>query len=615
MRASSAWSVILQNVRRNRRAFALSSVGILVGVSTFVFFIALSSGVKERVLNRIYPVNQIEVEPAMVQVMGVSKSVLDAEQLDDEMVATLRGLPAVTAVYPKMRSRLQARLWGGKSLFGHALRTEAFFDGLEASLLSEELQEVEGVAEKRARDSQRSSKGCKRHQECSLGDECRADGTCGRIEYWSRFSEASSVAHCEEDSNCSEAHVCIREICRTPCVNGACSSVAARGARCVVAPGCTGGACPAVCLPSCERDSACLSGQACVGLAGQGTCQAIPCQLAGREALWSDLPADVIGRRTDRCANAVEVGSAECLIATCPQSTTCATSDVTSMTGYCEPPIPVVLSPFLIEVFNTSVASALGFQPLDGVQALLGVRFKIHLGASYFSNALPKERQAVRVGEVIGFSSKALDFGLTVPMELVRSLNTRFMGREAARTYDTFVLETAGNEDMSGLIASLEARGFELSRKSRDARKAADLLFILTVVFGFISFVIVGIAAVNITHTFLVIVSERRYEIGVMRALGATQGDIRSIVLGEAVLVGLVGGVLGECCAFGASALANWAASQALTGVPFKPDDFFVYDPAILIAALLFSILFCVVGAWIPARRAARVDPARVLVT
>lgn len=612
MRASSAWSVILQNVRRNRRAFALSSVGIVVGVSTFVFFIALSSGVKERVLNRIYPVNQIEVEPAMVQVMGVSKSVLDAEQLDDAMVETLRGLPAVTAVYPKMRSRLQARLWGGKSLFGHALRTEAFFDGLEASLLREELQEVEGVAEKRARDNERSSKACKRDPECSLGDECRPDGTCGRIEYWSRFSEASSVPHCEEDANCAPGQVCTREVCRTPCVNGACAGAET---ACVAAPGCTGGACPAVCLPRCENHRGCLAGQACVGLAGQGTCQTIPCQLARRDALWSDLPADVIGQRTDRCENGVEVGSPACLVAACPESTTCATSDVTTVTGFCEPPVPVVLSPFLIEVFNTSVASALGFQPLDGIQALLGVRFKIHLGASYFSNALPKSRQAVRVGEVVGFSSKALDFGLTVPMELVRSLNTRFMGREAARTYDTFVLETAGNEDMSGLIASLEARGFELSRKSRDARKAADLLFILTVVFGFISLVIVGIAAVNITHTFLVIVSERRYEIGVMRALGATQGDIRSIVLGEAVLVGLVGGVLGEGLAFGASALANWGASQALTGVPFKPDDFFVFDPAILMAALLFSILFCVLGAWMPARRAARVDPARVLVT
>ncbi len=612
MKASSAWSVIVQNVRRNRRAFALSSVGIVVGVSTFVFFIALSSGVKERVLNRIYPVNQIEVEPAMVQVMGVSTSVLDGEDLGEEMVETLRGLPAVTAVYPKMRSRLQARLWGGKSLFGHALRTEAFFDGLEASLLAEELQEVEGVVEKRARAAKRSSRACKRDVECPLGDECRPDGTCGRVEYWRRFSEAHAVSYCDEDARCAVGQRCIEGRCHTPCVNGACQVT---GDRCAAAPGCSGGACPAVCMPSCESDGSCGDGLACVGPAGSGTCQPIPCQLPRREALWSDLPADVLGQRTDRCANGVEPGSAACVPEPCPQSTTCATGDVTSLRGTCEPPIPVVLSPFLIEVFNTSVASALGFQPLDGVQALLGVRFKIHLGASYFSDALPKERQAIRVGEVVGFSSKALDFGLTVPIELVQSLNTRFMGREAASTYDTFVLETAGNEDMSGLIAALEARGFELSRKSRDARKAADLLFILTLVFGFISLVIVGIAAVNITHTFLVIVSERRYEIGVMRALGATRSDIRRIVLGEAALIGLAGGGLGVCIAFGASGLANWAAEQALTAIPFKPDDFFVYDPAILLAALGFSVLFCVLGAWVPARRASRVDPARVLVT
>lgn len=612
MKASSAWSVIVQNVRRNRRAFALSSVGIVVGVSTFVFFIALSSGVKERVLNRIYPVNQIEVEPAMVQVMGVSKTVLSADELDEGMVESLRALPAVTAVYPKMRSRLQARLWGGKSLFGHALRTEAFFDGLEASLLAEELQEVEGVAQKRSRDQSRTAKSCKRDDECALGDECRADGTCGRIEYWSRFADAQAVSYCSEDTHCPEALRCIQGVCRAPCEQGAC---AGSGQRCVAAPGCGGGGCPAVCLPACSSDRGCGAGEACVGSPGPGTCQAIPCRLTRRDALWSDLPADVVGERTDRCANGVEFGSEACVKESCPETTTCATSDVTSLSGFCEPPIPVVLSPFLIEVFNTSVASALGFQPLDGVQALLGVRFKIHLGASYFSNALPQDRQAVRVGEVIGFSSKALDFGLTVPIEHVRSLNRRFMGREAASTYDTFVLETAGNEDMSGLIAALEARGFELSRKSRDARKAADLLFILTLVFGFISLVIVGIAAVNITHTFLVIVSERRYEIGVLRALGATRGDIRRIVLGEAVLVGLVGGALGVGIAFLASSLANWAASQALTGVPFKPDDFFVYDPMILVAALAFSIIFCVLGAWVPARRASRVDPARVLVT
>jgi len=122
-------------------------------------------------------------------------------------------------------------------------------------------------------------------------------------------------------------------------------------------------------------------------------------------------------------------------------------------------------------------------------------------------------------------------------------------------------------------------------------------------------------AAINITHTFLVIVSERRFEIGLMRALGATRSDIRRVVLGEAALIGLFGGLLGEALAYGASRLVNLAASEALTQVPFKPDDFFNHDPGVLGGALLFSILFCALGAYVPAKRASEVDPARVLVT
>ena len=71
-------------------------------------------------------------------------------------------------------------------------------------------------------------------------------------------------------------------------------------------------------------------------------------------------------------------------------------------------------------------------------------------------------------------------------------------------------------------------------RLLEDARKAADLLFILTVVFSFISLVIMFVAAVNIMHTFLTLVTERRYEIGIMRAVGATRGDIRKLFLLEA---------------------------------------------------------------------------------
>jgi len=273
-----------------------------------------------------------------------------------------------------------------------------------------------------------------------------------------------------------------------------------------------------------------------------------------------------------------------------------------------------MLSPFLIEVFNSSVASSLGFQPLDGVDALLGARFRVHLGGSYFSDSLPRKQQVVKTAEVVGFSSKALDFGLTLPLEAVRDLNRGFKGRDAARNYNTFILETSTNEDVSGLINELEARGFSLSRKSQDARKAADLLFILTVVFGLISTVIMGVAAISITHTFLMMVSERRHEIGLMRALGATRADIRILVLAEAAAVGLFGALTGEVASYGLSRLANLAADGLLERVPFRPDDLFQYDWRILLGAVLFALVFAVLGALTPARRAARLDPARVLV-
>jgi ABC-type antimicrobial peptide transport system permease subunit len=118
---------------------------------------------------------------------------------------------------------------------------------------------------------------------------------------------------------------------------------------------------------------------------------------------------------------------------------------------------------------------------------------------------------------------------------------------------------------------------------------------------------------VNIMHTFLTLVTERRHEIGIMRAVGATRGDIRRLFLTEALMLGLFGGVLGNLVSFGATRLVNWFAQRYLSGIPFKPDEFFVYDWRVVVGGIAFACVFCLLGAFIPARRAARLDPAVVL--
>ena len=603
--------VVWANVLRNKRSFLFSSVGLVVGVGTFTFFVALGAGIKDGVLNRIYPVNQIEVEPATVGLLGLREEVVDTASFGPGTVRTFEALGDVVAVYPKLRSKLQARLWGGRSIFGYDARTEAFFDGLDPALVTSELQAVERVAAKRERSAMRRPVPCLRDDECPLGQECGPSGACRRVEYWRRFAAPDMAVGCAREGDgrrCLAGETCLGGLCRVPC-EGGCPT----GEICAAVPGCATDGCRA-CAPVCAADGDCGSTRSCVtGSDGARSCQRLACTLERPEAQFSHRSRDGRGRVLGRCANGVPPGDPACEPSSCPPGTYCAPHSIKSAEGTCERPLPVVLSPFLIEVFNTAVASSLGLQPIDGTDALLGVQFRIQLGNSFFADDLPEDQQIVRRTEITGFSSKALDFGATFPLDVVRRINARYKGTAAAERYDTFIIETAGNEDVSALVADLEGRGFALSRKSQDARKAADVLFILTVVFSFISLVIMAVAAVNITHTFLMIVTERRHEIGIMRAVGASRADIRRIVLAEAALLGVFGGAVGELLGFAASRGVNLAARAFLGQVPFKPDDFFVYEASTLASGVLFALVFCLLGASIPARRAARLDPAVVL--
>ncbi len=128
--------------------------------------------------------------------------------------------------------------------------------------------------------------------------------------------------------------------------------------------------------------------------------------------------------------------------------------------------------------------------------------------------------------------------------------------------------------------------------------------------FSLISLIIVGISVINIAHTFFLIIAQRKREIGILRALGASRGQIRWMTMLEAAILGLLGGAVGVGVALLGILLTDWVSVEFIPDFPFKPDSFFVVEPVLIASALAAAILFCLIGAWLPASHAARLDPA-----
>ena len=142
-------------------------------------------------------------------------------------------------------------------------------------------------------------------------------------------------------------------------------------------------------------------------------------------------------------------------------------------------------------------------------------------------------------------------------------------------------------------------RNSDSIRQTIESTTTAMTLLISSI--AIISLVVGGIGVMNIM---LVSVTERTNEIGVRMAVGARQSDIMQQFLIEAVLVCVLGGLIGIGMAFAIGELIN-----RVGGDSFKV----IYSMTSIIAAFVCSTLIGVVFGFLPARNAAKLDPVEAL--
>lgn len=129
------------------------------------------------------------------------------------------------------------------------------------------------------------------------------------------------------------------------------------------------------------------------------------------------------------------------------------------------------------------------------------------------------------------------------------------------------------------------------------------------VMFATIS-LIIFVAALNLVSSLAMLILEKRPSVGVLRTLGATEGNIRSLFMQLGLLIGLTGTVLGNIIGIGFS----WAANRYHL-VPLPADIYFIsYLPFLLdvediVGVNVIAVLLSILATWYPARVASRLDP------
>ncbi|HLF74686.1 MAG TPA: ABC transporter permease [Anaerolineales bacterium] len=232
-----------------------------------------------------------------------------------------------------------------------------------------------------------------------------------------------------------------------------------------------------------------------------------------------------------------------------------------------------------------------------------------------------RKNLSVRVAGVLRESGSEADWSIFMPLEQVKTINEWASGVRInynKNGYNEVIVKVTDVEKTLEVRDQIIALGFQANTMLDFVQGINNFYRVLQVVLGGVGAIALLVAAIGIANTMTMSILERTREIGLMKAVGATNRDVLAIFLGEAAGIGFIGGMGGV--------LIGWLAGQGLNVIAIVylaqqaaergglPPSVAVYTPLWLpVFVLIFSILIGMVSGLYPALRAATMIPVMAL--
>ena len=151
---------------------------------------------------------------------------------------------------------------------------------------------------------------------------------------------------------------------------------------------------------------------------------------------------------------------------------------------------------------------------------------------------------------------------------------------------------------------------FSLIDVTQNLQRVFAILDLLLGIFGSLA---LAVASLGIVNTLVMAILERRREIGVFKALGASDGDVRRLFFAEAGVMGLAGGVAGVALGWGIGRVIQFVTTLYLRRQNIPAENIWTVPWWLVLGAIGFSVAVSLIAGMYPASRAARLDPVEAL--
>ncbi len=208
-----------------------------------------------------------------------------------------------------------------------------------------------------------------------------------------------------------------------------------------------------------------------------------------------------------------------------------------------------------------------------------------------------------------------LPLRLAESLHVMQSTDLREISRAAADepVYSSISVRVGNPTQVQPVENAVKKMGFNTFSILDATRSLRQFFAVLDLFLGIFGSLALAVASIGIVNTLVMAILERRREIGIMKAIGASDADVRTLFFAEAGAMGALGGVVGVALGWAIGQAINFGTNIYLKRQALPPEHFWSVPWWLVAGAIVFAFIVSLVSGLYPAARAARLDPVQAL--